>query len=256
MHWPIATLAGTLAVCGLGLIPAASSSSTQRLTLGAQTALADPWSLEDRQAALPIPASCSGVTATTRYKLSTKAGWKYTLVATGLSKPRSVLFDSEGHLLILQAGRGLSAHTIGADGCISETKTVIQMTQLNHGLALSPDGKTLYVSAPGTAWSYDYDAKAMTATNQQVVVKGMNPGGHNTRTLAVPPNNPGLLIVSLGSAGNIDNPTVRKEEGRAIVKVFDLSKTPAGGWTYNTQGWYLGYGLRNEIGLIFDGNNM
>ena len=84
----------------------------------------------------------------------------------------------------------------------------------------------------------------------------MNPSGHNRRTLAVPPNRPDLLIVSLGSGGNIDEPTVVKETGRAIVKVFDLGKTPAGGYTYNTQGWYLGYGLRNEVALVFDGNNM
>jgi len=196
------------------------------------------------------------VTARTTYKLSAATGWKYTLLATGLTKPRSLLFDTEGHLLVLEAGKGLSAHTLSADGCITSSKTVISMAQLNHGLALSPDGKTLYVSAAPTAWSYAYDAKTMTATNQQVVVKGMNPGGHNSRTLAVPPNRPDLLIVSLGSGGNIDEPTIAKETGRAIVKVFDLGKTPAGGYTYNTQGWYLGYGLRNEIGLVFDGNNM
>ena len=96
----------------------------------------------------------------------------------------------------------------------------------------------------------------MTATNQTVVVKGMNPSGHNSRTLAIPPNNANLLIVSLGSNANIDDQSVRKETGRAIVKVFDLSKAPAGGYSYNSDGWYLGYGLRNEIGIIFDANNM
>jgi glucose/arabinose dehydrogenase len=236
MHWLAATLSATIAILG--------------------SACAE-FQVQARQATpLPFPTSCAGVTARTTYKLSVADGWKYTLIGAGLNKPRSLLFDTEGHLLVLQAGLGLTAHTIGADGCISSSKTVIQLNTLNHGLALSPDGKTLYVSAAPTAWSYTYDPVTMTATNQQVVVKGMNPGGHNTRTLAVPPNNPNLLIVSLGSQGNIDVPTVQKETGRAIVKVFDMSKTPAGGWTYNTQGWYLGYGLRNEIGIIFDGNNM
>jgi glucose/arabinose dehydrogenase len=207
-------------------------------------------------AAPPIPASCTGAAESSRFKLSSANGWKYTIIASGLSRPRGVLFDSEGHLLILQSGLGLTAHTIGPDGCINSTKTLIQKRELNHGLALSPDGKTLYVSAAPTAWSYSYDAKAMAVSDETIIVKGMNPGGHNSRTLAVPPNNSSLLIVSLGSGGNIDGPTVMKETGRAIVKVFDLSKTPAGGWNYNTQGWYLGYGLRNEIGLIFDGNNM
>ncbi|KAK5658626.1 hypothetical protein OQA88_2019 [Cercophora sp. LCS_1] len=234
MHWH-ATLTASLAVVGLVL------ADSQYVV---------------RQTNATIPASCPGVTASTRYQLSVADGWKYTLIATGLSKPRGLVFDTEGHLLVIQAGLGLTVHTIGANGCIASSKTLIQNNALNHGLALSPDGKTVYVSAAPTAWSYSYDAQAMTISNQQVVVKGMNPSGHNTRTLAVPPNNPNLLIVSLGSAGNIDAGTERKETGRAIVKVFDLTKTPSGGWTYNTQGWYLGYGLRNEIGLVFDGNNM
>ncbi|KAK3385849.1 soluble quino protein glucose/sorbosone dehydrogenase [Podospora didyma] len=207
-------------------------------------------------AALPFPSSCPGVTATSRYKLSAAPGWNYALLATGLSTPRGLVFDSEGHLLILQSGQGVTAHTIGADGCISSSKTVIQMAQLNHGIALSPDGKTLYVSASPTVWSYSYDAKTMSATGQTVVVKGMNQGGHASRTLAIPPNKPSLLIVSLGSDGNIDVAAAKKETGRALVKVFDMSKVPSGGYTYNTQGWYLGYGLRNEIAIVFDGNNM
>ncbi|KAK3896858.1 L-sorbosone dehydrogenase [Staphylotrichum tortipilum] len=203
-----------------------------------------------------IPSSCPGVTARTTYKLSAATGWKYTLLASGFTKPRCLLFNTEGHLLVLKAGKGLTAHTLSADGCIASSKTVISMAQLNHGLALSPDGKTLYVSAAPTAWPYASDPKTMTATNQQVVVKGMNPGGYSSRMLAVLPNQPDLLIVSLGSGGNIDEPTIAKETGRAIVKVFDLGKAPAGWYMYNTQGWYLGYGLRNEVALVFDGNNM
>ncbi|KAK3328748.1 soluble quino protein glucose/sorbosone dehydrogenase [Apodospora peruviana] len=237
MYWHAASWVAALAVLG-------------------SVVLGNPSATIPRQAGLPIPASCPGVTATSRYTLAAAEGWRYTLLATGLTKPRGLIFDTEGHLLVLEAGKGLTAHTLGSNGCISSSRVVISMAQLNHGLALSADGKTVYVSSSPTAWSYAYDATTMTATNQTVIVKGMNPGGHNSRTLAVSPKNPNLLLVSLGSNGNIDGPAVVKETGRAIVKVFDLSQVPAGGYTYNTQGWYLGYGLRNEIALVFDGNSM
>ncbi len=34
-------------------------------------------------------------------------GWQAQLVATGLSAPRSILFDASGHLLVVQAGHGV-----------------------------------------------------------------------------------------------------------------------------------------------------
>jgi len=35
------------------------------------------------------------------------SGWQAQLVATGLSSPRSILFDTNGHLLVVQAGYGV-----------------------------------------------------------------------------------------------------------------------------------------------------
>lgn len=179
------------------------------------------------------------------------------MIATGLTLPRSVVFDKLGNLLILEAwAKGLTVHTLDpSTGCIASSKVLIANPSLNHGLALSPDGKTVYVSSYTTTWSYSYDAATQTVANETVVVKNQNPTGHPSRTLAIPPNNPNILVVSLGSEDNIDHPSINKETGRAIVKVFDLTQTPAGGWDYNSQGWYLGYGLRNEIALVFDGNN-
>ncbi|KAM7203005.1 L-sorbosone dehydrogenase [Naviculisporaceae sp. PSN 640] len=204
---------------------------------------------------LPIPTDC-GIAKQTPYNLTAAPGWKYTLIASGLQLPRTVVFDTAGNLLVLEAWKGLSVHTLDPlTGCIASSKTLISNPALNHGLTLSPDGQTLYVSSMPTAWSYSYDAATQTLSNEQIIVSGMNPGGHPSRTLAIPSNNPNLLVVSLGSEDNIDHPSINKETGRAIVKVFDLSQTPAGGWNYNTQGWYLGYGLRNEIALVFDGNN-
>ena len=51
-------------------------------------------------------------------------------------------------------------------------------------------------------------------------------------------------------------PSLDKAVGRALVKVFDMTAVPADGYDYSTTGSFLGYGLRNEVGLAVDNNNM
>lgn len=183
-------------------------------------------------------------------------GWKFVKLAGGLSTPRGITVDTNGNLLVVQVGVGLSVHTFGADGCIASSKVLIQQPRLTHGVALTPDGATLYVSSIDTAWRYTYDATTQSVTDQTVVVANMYPSSHSTRTLVVPPATPDLLVVSLGSNGNLDGGSIDKNVGRAIVKVFDIAAVPAGGYDYSSQGWFLGYGLRNEVAIAVDNNNM
>ncbi|GAP87515.2 putative cellobiose dehydrogenase [Rosellinia necatrix] len=42
---------------------------------------------------------------------------------------------------------GVSVHTYGPDGCLNSTATIIQNPRPNHGLSLTPAGKTLYASS-------------------------------------------------------------------------------------------------------------
>jgi glucose/arabinose dehydrogenase len=84
----------------------------------------------------------------------------------------------------------------------------------------------------------------------------MRTTGHYTRTLIVPPHRPDLLVVSHGSDGNLDYASGNPATGTAIVKVFDLTSVPSGGYNYASTGYLMGYGLRNEVALAFDGNNM
>ncbi len=169
-----------------------------------------------------------------------------------MTQPRSLLFDPNGNLLILQVSSGITVHTFGPDGCINSTTALISNRNLNHGLTMTPDGKTIYASSPTMAWSWSYDAATMKATDQKTVIKGMSGSGHNTRTLQVVPQKPNLLLAQVGSNANWDYPSESPSAGRAIVKVFDMSKVPDGGYTYNSQGDVLGYGMRNEIALTFD----
>jgi glucose/arabinose dehydrogenase len=160
-------------------------------------------------------------------------------------------------LLVVESGKGITVHTLAATGCISSSKTLISQTNLNHGIFLTPDSKTLYASSSTTVWRWTYDPVAAAISGSStVVVNGMLAAGHVSRTLSIPKNNPNLLVVSHGSNGNLDMPTVSPSAARAIVKVFNMSNVPSGGYNYVSGGYTAGYGLRNEVGIVFDGNNM
>ncbi|KAH9216469.1 hypothetical protein DL95DRAFT_496648 [Leptodontidium sp. 2 PMI_412] len=157
----------------------------------------------------------------------------------------------------VQNGVGISQHILAANGCVESSRVLITQTNLNHGIYLSPNGTTLYASSPTTVWSWMYDpASGNISGSPSVLVTGMVNSGHITRTLIVPPHAPNLLLVSHGSNGNVDAAAVNPATARAVVKVFDLSALPRGGYNYVTQGYLMGYGLRNEVALAFDGNNM
>lgn len=54
---------------------------------------------------------------------SVAGGWRADLVATNLSKPRTVLFDSEGGLLVVEPLKGISRITLdGGEGPCVRTK--------------------------------------------------------------------------------------------------------------------------------------
>ena len=63
----------------------------------------------------------SMLTPTNGVQPSIASGYQMALVATGLSKPRSIAFDSAGNLLVVQVGKGVSGHKVTDNGgtCIS-----------------------------------------------------------------------------------------------------------------------------------------
>lgn len=171
-----------------------------------------------------------------------------------LTQPRSIVFDPQGHMLVLQATSGISVHTFGDNGCVASSKSLVQNAGLNHGLSLSPDGTTLYASSQTAAYSWTYDPAAQTLTNQKTIISGISQGVHFTRTIMVSPKNPDLVIVSVGSNNNWDYATSSPGAGRSIVKVFDATAAPSAGYNFNTDGTVLAYGLRNSVALAFDPN--
>ncbi|KAG4430237.1 hypothetical protein IFR05_014279 [Cadophora sp. M221] len=205
---------------------------------------------------LPVPASCPGVPAA-KYEGVVASGWRATKVKGGMGAARGVIFDTAGNILIVESGKGITAHTVGNDGCITSSKTIIPQRSLSHGIALGANGTILYASSMTTVWNWTYDPKTSAVLGgSKMIISGMSNSGHPSRTLMISPNNPHLLIVSHGSGDNLDYPSGDMKTQRAVIKVFDMSVIPAAGYKFVTDGYQAGYGLRNEVGLAFDGNNM
>ncbi|KAI1828386.1 soluble quino protein glucose dehydrogenase [Xylaria intraflava] len=205
------------------------------------------------QSSRPFPTSCAGI-AGAKYPYTVDSAWQVTKIASGLTQPRTVTFDSQDNMVVLESSKGVSVHTFGSDGCINSSTTIIPNTELNHGLSFTPDGKTLYASSPTQVWSWSYDAAAREASNQKTIINIDQQTDHITRTIAVSPKNPDIIVVSTGSNDNWDYAASDPSHGRAAVKAFDVTKTPADGYTYNTDGILVAYGVRNEVALTFDPN--
>ncbi|KAI9157875.1 Cellobiose dehydrogenase-like protein [Paramyrothecium foliicola] len=214
---------------------------------------ADAPALTPNNDSLPIPSTCG---MTSKFPLQSADGWLFVKIAKNVTNPRHLALDSRGNLLVALAGKGIGIFTLGPDGCIASNKTLIDNPDLNHGITLSPDGSRLIVSSATAAFQYNYDAATQVASNGKTILTGMHRAGHSVRTVVIPPANPDLVIVSVGSLGNMDWPSIDKSVGRAVVKVFNLTEIPGGGSDYSSSGTFLGYGLRNTVSISIDNNNM
>ncbi|KAI4685096.1 hypothetical protein J4E81_008909 [Alternaria sp. BMP 2799] len=244
----------------IDVTPPASSSTL--VPSSAMSTISTTMSLSTVTSGLPqptqtgMPVSCPDV-AELAFPANTAKGWRATKVAGGMTQPRGLIFDNAGNLLVVQNGMGITAHRIAPNGCLTSSKTVIAQRNLNHGITLSHDGKTLFASSATSVFSWSYDAATMSVSqNATTVLTGMDSRGHVTRTLAIPPKYPKLLLVSHGSNDNFDYGSADIATGRSCIKVFDTTAIPTDGYDYPSSGYQMGYGLRNEVGLAFDADGM
>jgi glucose/arabinose dehydrogenase len=77
----------------------------------------------------------------------------------------------------------------------------------------------------------------------------MNNGDHVTRTLLLSQKVPGILVVSRGSAANIDEEVVDIKVSRAQLKAFDLNSLGNKTYNFTEDGTLIGWGLRNAVGV-------
>lgn len=199
-------------------------------------------------------ASCSTLTPTRGIKPSVASGYRAAVVTTGVYNPRSIRFDSLGNLLVVNSGVGISSLQLqdGGDLCVSvkSTKTVLEAAALNHGLALSQNGRTLYASSPEAAYSWDYDPAGSTVSStNKTIVYNMNNEDHTTRTLLMSSKVNGTLLVSRGSTSNLDLEAEELSSGHSQLRAFNLNNITDDGYDFNRDGLRLGWGLRNSVGV-------
>ncbi|KAF2266165.1 soluble quino protein glucose dehydrogenase [Lojkania enalia] len=181
-------------------------------------------------------------------------GYSGRVVMNGLRMPRGMIFDNQGNILTTEQG-GYGVRYIqlndygGTNVCVRSNKQLISDYSINHGIALTPDGKTLFVSSLTSVWSWDYDGATGTVSNRKTVIQNMQNGGfHPTRTLLVPKAQPDVLLVQRGSADNIDTAASQIGTARSQIRVFKISEIQAGVKDY-ASGEVLAWGLRNSVGF-------
>ena len=90
-----------------------------------------------------IPAgACPGAAAPV-YGVNVANGWNATAVLGRLNRPRSSAVDTRGNLLVLEGGKGVTAHITDENGCVTSSALVIDDPTLNHGMDLTPSGNKI-----------------------------------------------------------------------------------------------------------------
>ncbi|KAI9804309.1 MAG: hypothetical protein M1833_007116 [Piccolia ochrophora] len=212
--------------------------------------------LAKAQSASPSSASeCSDVLTPVYPAPSVLPGYRAQLVADGLTEPRGILFDSVGHLLVVQQGVGISNLELEDNGgtCVNVGRKVdvVTSSDLNHGLALSADGMTLYASSADSvfSWSYDPERSTVSGSNETIISSMGQGGGHVTRTLLMSQKQENTLLVSRGSTSNVDYAAEDLSSGHCQIRAFQLDNYTGGAFNFNEDGVRLGWGLRNSVGL-------
>ncbi|KAF3925130.1 hypothetical protein ABW20_dc0100797 [Dactylellina cionopaga] len=170
----------------------------------------------------------------------------------GLKFPRGIQWDTTGHLLVVD--RGVGIYRFSVDSCLQlqEQRLIINDTELNHGISMSPDGKMLFASTKDVAYAWSYDPDTGDVSNKKPLVIGMantEEGGHITRTLLSPVSKPDWLVISVGSQENADLSTLKVTSGKSQIRAFNVSEAIDNPVVFHEGGFLLGWGLRNSVGM-------
>ncbi|MEK7184382.1 MAG: PQQ-dependent sugar dehydrogenase [Patescibacteria group bacterium] len=161
----------------------------------------------------------------TSFPLTLPDNFSISIFASELSKPRVLITDPAGVLLVsdTDAGKIIALPDTNRDGRADEAITVADNLNAPHGLAITcetAEGCILYVAETDAVMHYQYDQQTHTASGPKKIIDLPGGGGHSTRTLLLTKTAEGnKLLISVGSSCNVCNET---DSRRASVLVADL----------------------------------
>ena len=137
-------------------------------------------------------------------------GFRISIFAQGLGKPRVMEYDPLGNLLVSipSQGKVVALPDRNNDGIADEIITVIEGLNRPHGLATrcGEESCEFYIAESDQVAMYAYDQQNFKATNKRKIVDLPDGGNHFTRTiLFMPPPQSGRMLISVGSSCNVCN---------------------------------------------------
>ena len=164
-------------------------------------------------------------------------GFRISVFARGLERPRMIAVADDGSIYISsrEAGTCVLLRDDDHDGTPDADPVVVARRPHLHGLAVSPDGSTLYLTTITEVFTAPRQPDGTLGDLTRIIDDLPDGGQHPNRTLAFGPD--GLLYLSVGSTANATVET--SPESASIVRIDPK----------NYEREVFASGLRNTIGF-------
>lgn len=143
--------------------------------------------------------------------------------ASGLNAPRDIDIDNQGTLLVSlpKDGRVVALPDADGDGAADEVIEVATGLNQPHGIVQRCDETCLlWIAETDGVTVFDYDPIIINVTKSRQLTDLPAGGRHWTRSIMFHPNDPNILLVSVGSSCDV---CVEDDWRRATVMQLDLS---------------------------------